>query len=379
MRFAIMETVVTPGGHEIDFDRILVDELTALGHEVSFYVPEGHHFKWDYGAPVHRLPGKGVSYQGAKGLKKWYLAAKRERHRHGWYQAMYEAAQRGEFDAMIVPSATYRYLRGVRHSVLKHSPVPVLFLIHGVTPKEAVKLNEEAAKLDTNPNLRIGVQTFAAEKLHLSAKKMRIYAPPNYLPRDLTSAERERPENRPLTLGFFGQYRREKNVEGLLEAFSSCEFTRDVHLIVQGATQTPADRDAFHALVVRYADEKNVEFIEHPLIGPDWQRALVGVDTIVMPYGNDRYLYHTAALISNAMGYKKTILVADNVNPEILAHYDIGMSFHSGDNTALKECMEQFVNTYDEKKAYYESELARAYQDFSPVRLAENIVALAKD
>lgn len=39
MRFAIMECVVTPGGHEIDFDRILVEELTALGHSVEFYVP----------------------------------------------------------------------------------------------------------------------------------------------------------------------------------------------------------------------------------------------------------------------------------------------------------------------------------------------------
>ena len=63
MRFAIMETVVTPGGHEIDFDRLLVEELTALGHTVEFYVPEGHEFKWNYGVPVHRLPGKGISYR----------------------------------------------------------------------------------------------------------------------------------------------------------------------------------------------------------------------------------------------------------------------------------------------------------------------------
>ena len=51
MRFAIMESVVTPGGHEIDFDRLLVEELTALGNSVEFYVPEGHEFKWNYGVP----------------------------------------------------------------------------------------------------------------------------------------------------------------------------------------------------------------------------------------------------------------------------------------------------------------------------------------
>ena len=31
---------MTPGGHEVDFDRILAEELTTLGHEPVFYVPE---------------------------------------------------------------------------------------------------------------------------------------------------------------------------------------------------------------------------------------------------------------------------------------------------------------------------------------------------
>ena len=84
MRFAIMESVVTPGGHEIDFDRLLVEELTALGHSVEFYVPEGHKFKWNYGVPVHHLPGTGVSYKGAKGIKKLFLSVKREWHRQKW-------------------------------------------------------------------------------------------------------------------------------------------------------------------------------------------------------------------------------------------------------------------------------------------------------
>ena len=76
MKFAIVESVVTPGGHEIDYDRILVEELSALGHEVEFYVPEGHQFKWNYGVAVHKLEGEGVSYKGSKGLKKLYLAIK---------------------------------------------------------------------------------------------------------------------------------------------------------------------------------------------------------------------------------------------------------------------------------------------------------------
>ena len=56
MRIALFENIMTPGGHEVDFDRIIVEELSALGHEVSFYVPEGFVFSFDYHVPVHSLP-----------------------------------------------------------------------------------------------------------------------------------------------------------------------------------------------------------------------------------------------------------------------------------------------------------------------------------
>ncbi len=35
MHIAILESITTPGGHEVDFDRILVEELQALGHKVA--------------------------------------------------------------------------------------------------------------------------------------------------------------------------------------------------------------------------------------------------------------------------------------------------------------------------------------------------------
>ena len=50
MKIAIFENIMTLGGHEVDFDRILTEELRALGHEVVFYVPEGFHFG------MHRSP-----------------------------------------------------------------------------------------------------------------------------------------------------------------------------------------------------------------------------------------------------------------------------------------------------------------------------------
>lgn len=376
MRFAIMECVVTPGGHEIDFDRILVEELTALGHSVEFYVPEKHEFKWNYGVPVHHIPGRGVSYQGARGVKKLILAARRELHRQRWYRAMYNYAVKGAFDAIIFPSATYRYLRALKPSVLKKSPVPVLFLIHGATPEEAVRLNREATALDPFPNIRIGVQTFAADKLDLTAKHLRVYGPPNYIPRDIDPEEYKKDKSI-LKLGFFGQYRKEKNLESFLQAFTQGSFRRAVKLIVQGATQTPEDAADFDRIIHEYKDEKNIEFWHKPLIGIEWQKGIASVDALVIPYGNDRYLYHTSAIISNAMGYRVPVIAADNVNPEILSLYDMGLSFKHGDMADLQRTIEMFVNTYDEKKDHYEEEITRAYRDYAPSRLAKNIVELA--
>lgn len=379
MRFAIMESVVTPGGHEIDFDRLLVEELTALGHSVEFYVPEGHEFKWNYGVPVHHLPGTGVSYKGAKGIKKLFLSVKREWHRQKWYQNMYVNACQNKFDVIIFPSATYRYLRALKKSALQHSPVPVLFLIHGATPEEALRLNKVALYFKHNKNIRVGVQTFAPKKLRLSSPNIKVYGPPNYIPRDIAGeAERNKYDADVLRLGFFGQYRKEKKIEAFLDAFISCDFKRPVKLICQGATQTQEDADDFARIIEKYKDVENVEFWNRPLIGTEWQKGLASVDTLVLPYGNPRYLYHTAALISNAMGYKKSIIAAHNVNPEILAHYAMGMGFVDGNMAALKQCIELFVNTYDDNKEKYISALNKAYDDFSPRRLAENIVALAE-
>ncbi len=378
MKLAIFENIMTPGGHEVDFDRILVEELTALGHSVEFYAPEGHEFKWNYGVPVHYIPGTGVSYRGAHGLKKILLSAKREWRRQKWYKAMYDFAKKDAFDAIIFPSATYRYLRALKYSPLKNSPLPVLFLIHGVTPAEARKLNDVAKAFDHRPNVRIGVQTFAKDKLDLTAKHLRLYGPPNYIPRDIEYTPSFPGADEVLTIGFFGQYRREKNLEPFLQAFLSGKYNRKVKLFVQGATQTQADADDFDRIIRKYKENPLVEFLHKPLIGIEWQKGLASVDAIAIPYGNERYLYHTSALISNAMGYQKPVIMADNVNPEILAGYDIGKSFSNGDMQGLTVALEDFVNHYDEQKMIYQQELAKAYTDYSPRILAQNIAALAE-
>ena len=376
MKFAIVESVVTPGGHEIDYDRILVEELSALGHEVEFYVPEGHQFKWNYGVPVHKLEGEGVSYKGSKGLKKLYLAVKREINRQKWYKQIFKFATEEKFDAIIFPSATYRYLRALSKSKLKHSAVPVIFLIHGLTPKESVKLKKYADYFRTYKNIKIGVQSFAKEKLDVELKNVDFFYPPNYIPRDITL---NNSKNLELVLGFFGQYRKEKNLDDFLDVYIKCNFKVPVKLIVQGSTQTKDDAEDFVRIINKYSVYDNIEFWHKALIGSEWQKGLASVDTLVMPYGNERYLYHTSAILSNAIGFKKTIIIADNVNPEVLEQFNIGKSFQNGDFHSLKNTLELFVNNYSDNKKQYEIELEKAYEMFSPTKLAENIIKLAQD
>ena len=54
MRIAILESIVMPAGHEVEFDRILVEELKKQGHEPVFFVPENFPFKLDYHCDVNR-------------------------------------------------------------------------------------------------------------------------------------------------------------------------------------------------------------------------------------------------------------------------------------------------------------------------------------
>ena len=160
MRIAIFENIMTPGGHEVDFDRILAEELTALGHEVVFYVPENFVFAMDYGKPVVRLPKAAVTYTNVRGVSRLIATVRRELHRQAWYRALFRHAKQGDFDAIIVPTSTYRYLRALKKSPLRHSPVPIVFILHGINPGEAPKFLRAADALAGSPNIRPTVLTF---------------------------------------------------------------------------------------------------------------------------------------------------------------------------------------------------------------------------
>ena len=146
---------MTEGGNEIEFNRILVDELKNLGHDVFFYVPENFTFRLDYGVPVFKIKGDSVSYTNSGGIKKIFASMKREINRYRWYAQLYEL--QNNFDALIIPTATYRYLRTLNHSNLKKIKVPLIFVFHGINPAEAPKFLSESEKLLPNSNIKMAV------------------------------------------------------------------------------------------------------------------------------------------------------------------------------------------------------------------------------
>ncbi|MDF2635483.1 MAG: glycosyl transferase group 1 [Pelosinus sp.] len=381
MRLAIMESITSPGGHEVDFDRIIVDECKALGHEVVFYVPEKFVFNFEYGVPIRYLSGEGISYTNMGRVKKIVSSVKREINRQRWYRQMFKYACRDQFDAIIVPTSTYRYLRAININVLKKSPIPIIFIVHGINPKEAPHFYKEVEKLKDFPNIKIVVLTFGSDVLGRTFPNVYCTKPPAYIPRDILGdceekGESIRSHSQTLTLGFFGQYRREKKLDAFLDAFLAGKYTQPVELLVQGATMKPEDSIDFERIIQKYQGHKHIKFLHKGLFGKEWQQAIANVDALLMPYSAARYQYHWAGMLFTAIGYQKPVVLSSEINPEVLQEYELGCAFQSGDTQSLFITIETFINTFSEKYPLYIKELARAYTTYSPSVFAERLVAL---
>lgn len=382
MRIAIFENIMTPGGHEVDFDRILVEELRALGHEVSFYVPEGFRFALDYRVSVRTLRGSVVSYSGVGGIRRLLRTAKRELHRLAWYRQLMREAETGAFDALILPTSTYRYLRALAKSSLRRSPVPVLFILHGINPQEAPRFFQAAARLRAYPKIRPTVLTLGKDLFGRTAENIRCIYPPTFVPRDIDwqpGAARPLDEDKPLVIGFFGQYRREKRLEEFLEAYSAGHYTRSVRLLVQGSTMHPEDAADFERIIRKYRGRDDMTFLHQGLIGADWQRAIADVDALLMPYSAPRYRYHWGGMLFTAIGFQKPVVASDDMNPEVFASFPIGRTFPSGNLGALRAVLEDFINTFDAQQPRYAAALAQAAALYSPENFARRIVAILSE
>lgn len=377
MRVAILETIVMPAGHEVEFDRILVDELKRQGHTPVFFVPEKYPFKLDYKCEVEYLDGgEAISYAGVGRLKRLWLSVIREHRRIAWLDSAYEKAKEGHCDGIIVPTNSWRICRSIRYSKIQMSPVPVLFMMHGIMPQDRIRFIDGVKSLRKYENIHIGALGLQTEFPELvECNNFHVIMGPVYKPMDL-DVKPEFNFHTPLRLGFYGQYRKEKNLEFFLKAFVTAHFTEPVKLIVQGATVTQVDSDDFERLKDKYSPCENIEFIHKSLLGMEWQKTLMDCDVMLLPYGAERYRYQPSAMLFTAIGYFKLVLQSAEMNPEMLAEFKVGEVAQLDSVESFSKQLENFVNTFRSKAEEYKAGLIGANEKYSHERLIKTIARI---
>lgn len=377
MRVAILESIVMPAGHEVEFDRILVEELKKQGHEPIFFVPERFPFKLDYHCDVDYLEGgEAISYAGVNRLKRLWLSMQRERRRIAWLNSACKKGADGKCDAVIVPTNSWRVMRSIRHSILKNSKVPFLFMFHGIMPKDRQRFCDGVKSLKEYPNVHLGALGLQTEFPELAdCPNFHTIMAPVYVPFDLPVTP-EFHVHDPLRLGFFGQYRREKNLDFFLQAFVKSKFTTPVTLTVQGATATQVDSDDFERLRNEYADYKNIHFLHKNLLGIEWQQEIMNIDVMLLPYGAERYRYQPSAMLFTAIGYYKPVLQSPEMNPEILQEFDVGEAVKLDSVDVFSKQLEKFVNEFPEKQESYRQGLIKANKKYGQDKLIKRIISV---
>lgn len=380
MRIAILESIVMPAGHEVEFDRILVEELKKQGHEPVFFVPEHFPFKLDYHCDVEYLEGgEAISYAGVSRLKRLWLSMQREKRRVAWLDSACRKGAAGKCDAVIVPTNSWRVMRSIRHSILKDSKVPFLFMFHGIMPKDRQRFCDGVRSLREYPKVHLvalGLQTDFPELT--DCPHFHTIMAPVYVPFDLPVT----PEfhiHTPLRLGFFGQYRREKNLDFFLQAFVKAQFTTPVTLTVQGATATQADSDDFERLRNEYASYTNIHFLHKNLLGMEWQQEIMNIDVMLLPYGAERYRYQPSAMLFTAIGYYKPVLQSPEMNPEILQEFTIGEAVQLDSVEVFSRQLENFVNTFPDHQETYRQGLVSANEKYGQDKLIQRIVGILSE
>ncbi|KXB88157.1 glycosyltransferase [Veillonella sp. DNF00869] len=372
MRVAILESIVMPAGHEVEFDRILVEELKKQGHEPVFFVPENFPFKVDYGVDVEYLEGgEAISYAGVSRWKRMWLSLLREKRRKAWFNSAYKKILDGKCDALIIPTASFRFARSIIRTQLKHSPVPIIMLFHGIMEKERSRFELQAKQCEPYENIHLKVLTFRDEYNDGNKKNISSVVPPVYTPKEgvvRTSS------NELLTIGFFGQFRKEKQLNQFLDAFIEAKFDCPVNLLVQGATVTPTDAELFESMMKEYSAYDNIRFLHKNLIGKEWDDQLINVDALLLPYGAERYRYQCSAILFTAIGFNKPVLVSEEINPEVLENYHIGHTLDLTSKDTIVKGLEEFVHAIHNYPEAFSEGLIAANQKYSGKHLIQQIL-----
>lgn len=372
MRVAILESIVMPAGHEVEFDRILVNELKKQGHEPVFFVPPNFPFKFDYGADIEYLDGgEAISYAGLGRLKRLWFSILREKRRKAWFNSAYQKILEGKCDVLIIPTASFRFARTLYRTALKDSPIPIILLFHGIIDHERQRFELQAKHCEPYKNIHLKVLTFRDE--YKDGKKPNISAvvPPVYEPKEGVEPSNE---NRPLTIGFFGQFRKEKQLNQFLDAFIEAKFDVPVNLLVQGATVTQEDSDLFESMIKEYNKYNNINFLHKNLIGKEWDEQLINVDALLLPYGAERYRYQCSAILFTAIGFNKPVLVSKEINPEVLSQYSIGMTLDLTSRETIVQGLEAFIHMMANKPEVFREGLKAANLAYSQERLIKEIL-----
>ena len=404
MRVAILESIVIPAGHEVEFDRILINELKQQGHEPVLFVPENFPFKVDYGVDIVYLEGgEVVTYAGASKWKKPFLSILRERRRRSWFTSAAEKIKEHNIDALIIPTGTYRYIKALLDTPLKDSQAAVHVIFHGIGKGEMDRFIKQAHRAKNYKNVYLDVISLRDDMLRPDLPRVRKILPPVFLPSSELSGEQQniavqsaiseqglesvnssefkttndaanQSVNKPIKLGFFGQFRKEKNIERFIDAFVSLNYDDSVQLVVQGATVKPEDGELFESIIKQYSKYSNIQFIHASLIGKDWDRALLSVDALLLPYGAERYRYHWAAMLFTAIGFQKPVLISPEINPEVLEQYSIGEVLNLDSVNSIGQGIQRFVENLKHNKEQYNQGLIHANEDYSHRALIQSIV-----
>ena len=404
MRVAILESIVMPAGHEVEFDRILINELNRQGHEPVLFVPENFPFKVDYGVDIVYLEGgEVVTYAGASKWKKPFLSILRERRRRSWFTSAAQKIKEHKIDALIIPTGTYRYIKALLDTPLKDSEASVHVIFHGIGKGEMNRFIKQAYRANAYKNLYLDVISLRDDMLRSDLPRVRKILPPVFLPSSELSGEQQniavqstiseqglesvnsseskttndaanQSVNKPIKLGFFGQFRKEKNIERFIDAFVSLNYDNSVQLVVQGATVKPEDGALFESIIKKYSQYSNIQFIHASLIGKDWDRVLLNVDALLLPYGAERYRYHWAAMLFTAIGFNKPVLISPEINPEVLEQYSIGEVLNLDSVNFIGQGIQTFVENLQHNKEQYNQGLINANEDYSHRALIQSIL-----
>jgi hypothetical protein len=248
MRIAILESIVMPAGHEVEFDRILVEELKKQGHEPVFFVPEHFPFKLDYHCDVEYLDGgEAISYAGAGRTQAAPAVVPAGAPPPGLVQ---QRLREGRSRAIAMPSSCRRTAGAscarYWNSAIKNSPVPVSVPIpwdHAERQGALLRWRQEPPGLLEYPSRGSGLADFVPRAGRLPELP---YSHGAGLHPVRSAGHAGVPCARAAAARLLSA-----STAARRTSISSCRhlseatFTNPVELTVQGATVTQADSDDF--------------------------------------------------------------------------------------------------------------------------------------